>query len=315
MSNDNNSNSNRAGGAISAMAALSDGLADAVETIGASVLAVPGRGRGALASAVVWRPGVVVTAAHVFRRTPASIELVGPGGQAVAATAAGIDPSTDLAVFRLADERLPVVPRGDAATVRTGHLALLVGRSVHGDADASFGLVNRSGGEWRSWMGGRIDRLIRLDGGVHQGLSGGPVADASGRVYGIASAALSRHFGVVVPASTIDTVVDALLAGGRVSRGFLGISAQSVSTGSGDSAAPGLLITGLTEGGPAAQAGLLLGDIVLRVAGLAAESLHDLRHALADKVGQAVTLAVLRGGVPTELQVTVAAWPERAHRC
>jgi len=309
--NDDNSSPSQSGG----LAALSDGLADAVDRLGASVLAVPGRGRGALATAVVWRPGVVVTAAHVFRRAPSSIELVGDGGRAVPATAAGIDPSTDLAVFRLADTSLPAVPHGDAASVRTGHLALLVGRSVEGDASASFGMVNRSGGEWRSWMGGRIDRLIRLDGGVHPGLSGGPVADAAGQVYGVASAALSRHYGIVVPASTIDTVVDALLAGGRVVRGFLGIAAQSVSTGAGDAAATGLLITGLTEGGPAAKGGLMLGDIVLRVAGQAAESLHDLRHALADKVGQSVKVALLRGGVPTELAVDVIAWPERVHRC
>ena len=299
----------------SALAALSDGLADAVDRLGPGVLAVPGRGRGALASAVVWRPGVAVTVAHVFRRAPSSVELIGDGGRGVAATLAGLDPSTDLAVFRLADEALPAVAHGDASAVRAGHLALLVGRSLQGDASASFGLVNRSGGEWRSWLGGRLDRLIRLDGGIHPGLSGGPVADASGRVYGIASAALSRHYGIVVPASTIDSVVDALLASGRVARGFLGIAAQPVTAGSGDTATPGLLITGLTEGGPAAKAGLLLGDIVVRVADQAAESLHDLRHALADKVGQAVTVAVLRGGVPTQVQVTVAPWPERAHRC
>lgn len=309
MSNDNSS----AGGG--ALAALSDGLADSVERLGASVLAVPGRGRGALASAVVWRPGVAVTVAHVFRRAPASIELVGEGGRGVAATAAGLDPATDLAVFRLADQALPAVPLGDAAAVRAGHLALLIGRSVQGDLSASFGVINRSGGEWRSWLGGRLDHLIRLDGGVHPGLSGGPVADTNGRVYGIASAALSRHYGIVVPGSTIDSVVDALLAGGRVARGFLGIAAQSVTAGSGDAATPGLLITGLTDGGPAMKARVMLGDILLRVAGQPAGSLHALRHALADKVGQAVTVALLRGGVPTELQVVVAPWPERAQRC
>jgi S1-C subfamily serine protease len=311
MSDDDSNNSGS-----NALAALSDGLADTVDRLGVSVLAVPGRGRGALASAVVWRPGVAVTVAHVFRRAPASIELVGAGGRDVKATAAGLDPATDLAVFRLGDEALPAVPHGDAAAVRAGQLAVLIGRSLQGDPCASFGMINRSGGPWRSWLGGRLDRLIRLDGGVHPGLSGGPVADAAGRgVYGIASAALSRHYGIVVPASTVDTAVDALLAGGRVSRGFLGIAAQPVSAGSADAPAQGLLITGLTPDGPAAKAGVLLGDIVLRVADQPAESLQDLRHALADRVGQAVQVALLRGGVPTELSVVVAPWPERAQRC
>lgn len=307
--------SNQSSAPGDALAVLSDGLADTVERLGAAILAVPGRGRGALASAVVWRPGVAVTAAHVFRRPPASIELVGEGGRAVAATAAGLDPATDLAVFRLADDSLPAVPRGDAANVRAGQLALLVGRSLDGDLSASFGLVNHCGGPWRSWLGGRLDRLIRLDGGVHPGLSGGPVADARGQVYGVASAALSRHYGIVVPASSIDGVVDALLADGRVARGFLGIVGQPVTAGSAESPTPGLLIAGLAPDGPAAKAGVMLGDILVRVAGQAAESLPDLRDALAGRVGQAVTLALLRGGVPTELQAMVAPWPERARSC
>jgi serine protease Do len=301
---------------LGAFAAFSAALADAVERLGPSTLAVPGRGRGALASAVVWRPGIVVTVAHVFRRAPATLELLGPHGRTLAASAVGLDPSTDLAVFRLADAAAaPAAPTTDGAQVRTGALALLVGRSARGEASASFGLVNQAGGEWRSWLGGRLDRLIRLDGGVHPGLSGGPVADAEGRVFGIASAALSRHYGIVVPGSTVDTVVDALLAGGRVARAFLGISAQPVDTGSAEAPSQGLLITGLVPGGPAAQAGLLVGDILLAADGQSVDSLHALRHALAGHVGQAVPVSVLRGGVPTTLSLTVGEWPQRTHRC
>ena len=70
---------------------------------------------------------------------------------------------------------------GDAAPVRAGHIAIAVGRSGEGDTIASAGLVNRVGGPWQTWLGGSIDRLIRLDGGVYDGLSGAPVADAVGR--------------------------------------------------------------------------------------------------------------------------------------
>ncbi len=114
------------------------------------------------------------------------------------------------------------------APVRAGHFAIAVGRSGEGDTVASAGVVNRVGGPWQTWLGGAIDRLIRLDGGVYDGLSGAPVADADGAVIGVATAALSRSYGIVVPTSTVARVVDALLAHGRVARPWLGIGAQTV---------------------------------------------------------------------------------------
>lgn len=299
----------------SPLSAFSDALADAAARIGASVLALPGRRQGTLVSVTVWRPGIAVTAAHVLRRGPATLTLVAPGGGTVEASAVGIDFSTDLAVFRLPDETLPAVATVDAGGVRAGHLALLVGRSAQGEVSASFGVVNHSAGEWHSWLGGRLDRLIRLDGGVHAGLSGGPVADAAGRVYGIASAALSRHYGIVVPGATVDRVVDALLAGGSRERGFLGIAAQPVEAGSADAPQDGLLVTGLATDGPAARAGLLVGDIILSVGGRPAQGMHALRDALTGQVGQPVVLQLLRGGQRMELNVTVGEWPSAGRRC
>lgn len=297
-----------------ALGALSDALADAVDRIAASVLALPGRRQGTVASATIWRPGIVVTAAHVLRRGLPSLTLIGPGGVAIEASAVGIDYATDLAVFRLPDQALPALDPVDAGHVRAGHLALLVGRAAQGGPSASFGVINHSSGAWRSWLGGQIDRLIRLDGGVHAGLSGGPVADAAGRVFGVASAALSRHYGIVVPTATVERVVDALLAGGAVARGFLGIAAQPVQVGSAEAPQEGLLVTELAPDGPAARAGLLVGDIVLGVAGRAATDLHALRDALAGQVGKEVALELLRGGQRMGLAVSVGEWPRAERR-
>src|SRR6185437_4097793 len=112
-----------------------------------------------------WRDGVVVTAAHVFRRAPAATTLVGQGGATYEATLAGIDSSTDVAVFRVVGgAALRAIEVGDAAGLRAGHLAIAVGRGGDGDPLASAGLVNRAGGPWQTWLGGTIDRLIRLDG-------------------------------------------------------------------------------------------------------------------------------------------------------
>jgi len=293
--------------------AHSDRMAAIVDEVGTAALAVLGR-RGAIASAGVWRPGLVVTAAHVFRRTPAAVTLVGGEARSLAATLVGIDSSTDLALFRLADEGAARPLRGgEAAPVRAGHLAIAVGRGGEGDTIASAGIVNRVGGAWQTWLGGSIDRLIRLDGGVYEGLSGAPVADASGAVIGIATAALSRSYGIVVPKATVSRVVDALLANGRVARPWLGIGAQTVplpeSAGATAGERSGLLVTSLASGGPAERAGLLIGDIIVKAAESAAANLRDLRQALAAHVGRTVDLAILRGGAPLALQASVGEWP------
>jgi serine protease Do len=304
-----NSSSSEASAAMaSALAAHSQALAAIVDKLGASTLAVRGR-RHALASGVVWRDGIVVTAAHVFRRTPAAVTLVDAGSRSIEATLVGIDSSTDLAVFRIVgNSALPPATIGDAASVRAGHFALAVGRSGEGDAIASAGLVNRASGPWQTWLGGAVDRLIRLDGGVYEGLSGAPVADAGGAVIGIATSALSRHYGIVVPASTVSRVVEALLASGHVARPWLGVGAQPVPLPGGAGAAAGstgLLISALVPGGPAERGGLLIGDIVVRAAGAAAADLPALRAALASSVGKSAPLSILRGGEAKELQVEV----------
>jgi S1-C subfamily serine protease len=310
-----NSSNPASAAATSALVGHSQALAAIVDQLGASTLAVRGR-RHAVASAVVWREGIVVTAAHVFRRTPAAATLVGSEGSSLEATLVGIDSATDLAVFRLVGAAaLPAVTLGDAAGVRAGHFAIAVGRSGEGDAIASAGLVNRASGPWQTWLGGAVDRLIRLDGGVYDGLSGAPVADADGAVIGIATSALSRHYGIVVPASTVSRVVDALLASGHVARPWLGIGAQSVPLPAGSEAGSGLLISALVPGGPAERAGLLIGDIVVKVAGQPATDLPAMRAALASSVGQQATLAILRGGAARVLPIEVGERPAERRCC
>jgi S1-C subfamily serine protease len=297
----------------SPLAAHADALAALVQGVAASTFAVRGR-RGTLATAVVWQPGLVVTAAHVFRRAPAAITLVGAEGRTVEATLVGIDSSTDIALFRLAvGDASAFVPvaAGDAAGVRAGHFAVAVGRSGEGDPIASSGIVNRAAGAWQTWLGGSVDRLIRLDGGVYDGLSGAPVVDAHGVAFGIATAALSRSYGVVVPTSTVARVVAALLANGHVARPWLGIGAQPVPVAGETGAAAattGLLISSLAPGGPAERAGIKVGDAVLEVAGKKPSSLADLfrRIWLLGTPGVEVPLKLARNGSISEVKVRSA---------
>ncbi len=286
-------------------------LADAVDRVAPSVLCIGTRRRGA-ASAVAWKPGVVVTTASAVGHA-GRVHLVRPDGETVVGDVKGIDPSTDLAVLSAPSDALPVVERRLEPAVRVGDTVFAVGRDASGMVHASFGRVGAVGEAWRTWRGGQVDRLIRLDGGLYPGLVGSAVADAQGQVIGIASPALSRHHGIVLPVATVDRVSAALLAHGRIVRGFLGIATQPVAlsaamqAAAGTAARTGLLVAGLGDDGPAAQAGLIVGDIVVAVGGRDVPDIDALRAVLgAEQVGTRLRVQVLRGGQPIELAVEVA---------
>jgi S1-C subfamily serine protease len=292
--------------------ALSDALADLVDRTAPSVLALRGRGGRAIAAATVWRDGTLaVTAAHALRHSPAAVTLVGAGGVTVDATVVGTDASTDLALLRLPESR-PAIGLGDATAVRAGQIVVAVGRAGDGDPVASWGLVNRASGPWQTWLGGQIDRLIRLDGGLYEGLSGAPLVDAQGCVVGIGSAALLRSYGIVVPAPTVERIVDVLLAQGHVGRGFLGIAAQPATLPDGGG---GLLVTALRPDGAAQRGGLMVGDLIVRVGVSAVPTLQALRAALAGQPGRPVDIELMRGGVAQTLPVVVDEWPRQHRPC
>jgi S1-C subfamily serine protease len=138
------------------------------------------------------------------------------------------------------------------------------------------------------------------------------VADASGQAIGIATAALSRMHGVVVPVSTVDRVVAQLLERGRVAHGWLGIAVQPVRLSDAQAAtldiAPGagLLVTSVADGSPAAAAGVLLGDTLVAIGGARVGSVDELRDALGgDKIGARVRATLLRAGERTEVTIEV----------
>ncbi|HET7524985.1 MAG TPA: serine protease, partial [Burkholderiaceae bacterium] len=150
------------------------GLADAVERVAASVVGLATRRQRS--AALVWRAGVAVGSASALWRAH-GIAVVLPDGEQVDGTLRGSDPGTDLAVVSFADRGVPATVRDHAATVRVGDVVFAVGREPSGALQASFGHVAAVAGGWRTWRGGRVERLIRLDGGLYPGLAGAAVAD------------------------------------------------------------------------------------------------------------------------------------------
>lgn len=292
----------------SVLAQLSDALAAAVERAAASTVLVNAR-RRVPASGIVWADGVVVTADHVVERED-EITVGLPDGREVSATLAGRDPGSDLAVLRLTGSGGVAAERAPEGSARVGHLVLALGRPAPGGPMASLGVISAVGGPWRTFRGGQVDGYIRSDVTFYPGFSGGPLVDTSGRVVGINSSRLGRGAGLTVPAAAGGKVIETLLRQGRIRRGYLGIGSQPVRLPAALQARAGqetgLLVVTVEPGSPADRGGLLIGDIVVQMAGAAVRDTEELQAQLGpDRVGQATPIIVLRGGVPRELMVTV----------
>ena len=295
-----------------ALVALSNDLAGAVERAGRAVVSVHAR-RRIPSSGIHWRPGVVVAANHTVRRDEEITVTLGTG-ETVAATLAGRDAGTDLAVLRLAGGHAgaALAEAADDASLAVGRLVVAVGRPGEGGVTASLGIVSALGPEWRSWSGGRIDRFVRLDLAIYDGFSGGPLVDASGRVFGLNTSGLARGAAVTVPNATVERVAAQLLERGRVSRGYLGLAGQPVRLPaalrqalglSGESA---LLVVSVESGGPADAAGILLGDVLVSLDGTAVQEPADVLALLGpERVGKPMVARLVRGGAEITRTITV----------
>jgi S1-C subfamily serine protease len=266
---------------------LSNQMADAVERISPALVLVNGRRRHP-ASGVVYAQDLVLTADHVLERDE-DISILTHDGRTLAAELLGRDPASDLAVLRV--QGLGIEPAQQAASeARVGQLTLAVGRPSDEGANASLGIISAVGGPVRTRRGGMLERYVQTDAIPYPGFSGGPLIDTSGAVLGILTTGLAQH--------------------GRIRRGYLGISSQAVelpeSQRAGREQESGLLVVRVEEGSPAAQGGLLLGDILVGLDGQSIADIDDLQALLVgDRVGRAVPVEVIRGGTLQTVQVTI----------
>lgn len=287
---------------------LSNALADVVESAGASVVRVEAR-RRLPATGVIWTAdGLIVTASHVIEdddRLNAGL----PGGETVAAKLVGRDDTTDLALLRVEATGLKPASWAAIEDLRVGHLALALGRPGQ-TVQATLGVVSALGKEWRTHAGGVIDRYLQTDVVMYPGFSGGPLVSVAGQVIGLNSSALVRGVSITVPAPTVTRVAEALLAHGRVRRGYLGVGAQparlpeALARQLGQET--GLLLVSVEAGSPADRGGLTLGDTIVALNGQPVRHMDDLLAQLGgDVVGAAIPVKIVRGGQVQEMRVTV----------
>ena len=295
---------------VSMLQTLSDSLAGAAERVGRQVVAIGAR-RRIPSSGILWRDGVVVTAQHTIQRED-DIVITLPDGSTASATLVGRDPGTDLAALRIAPTKTSPVEVAPLDAIRVGSLVLALGRPGP-ELTAALGLVSAVGDAWRTWRGGRIDRFIRLDIGIYDGFSGGPLVDGEGRVLGVNTSTLLRGAPTAVPAATVNRVLDVLLEHGAVPTGYLGVGMQTVSL---SEQATGLMVVSVDRDGPAGRAGVLLGDVITAIDDDTVSDPADvLAHLDGDRVGKAAQLRLVRAGQPTTVSVTVGQRPTgRARR-
>jgi S1-C subfamily serine protease len=170
--------------------------------------------------------------------------------------------------------------------------------------------VSAVGPAWRTWRGGRLDRYIRLDLTLYPGSSGALVVNVSGEVLGVATPVLSRIAGVAIPAPNIDRSVEEILKRGRVARGYLGVGLQPVEI---SDHRKGLIVLSIEAGGPAAKAGVLIGDILVSLGGKSVEDTEDIQAALeGDAVGSPIEAVISRGGDSRNIAITIGERPVRS---
>lgn len=284
----------------------SEGLADAVERAGASIVTVSARRRYP-ATGIAWGEGLIVTSDHVIEDEE-HISVGLPNGEETRGELVGRDPGADLALIRVSAALTPA-EQAPERSARVGNLALAVGRPG-ANPQASLGVISAVSDRTLIRAGTQMQGTIRSDTTFYPGFSGGPLIDTAGRVLGM-NTSRSRVGNVTIGAATIATVATQLQAHGRIRRAYIGIGSQAVRvTGAGDQEV-GLLIVSVETDSPAAHAGLVVGDVLLGSEGTPITRAEELQAALGpERVGVTVKLQLLRGGAPHEVSATLGERPQ-----
>ena len=266
-----------------------------------------GMGSGVIVSA----SGYVLTNNHVVEGADL-IEVILDDRRRARAKVVGTDPDSDLAVLKIELERLPVMVLGDSDNLQVGDQVLAIGNPFGVGQTVTAGIVSALG---RNQLGiNTFENFIQTDAAINPGNSGGALVDANGNLLGINTAIYSRTggslgIGFAIPVSTAKQVLEGIVKDGRVTRGWIGVEpndlSPELSETFGVSARSGVIITGVLQGGPAAQAGIVPGDVIVAIDGAPVEDVTQLLSQVAAlKPGVAAPFSVQRKKQTLELSIT-----------
>ena len=265
--------------------------------------------------------GYVVTNHHVIEGAD-EIRVVLHGGDTLDAEVVGVDPDTDLALLKTsgADARLPAITLGRSGSLRVGDVVLAIGNPFGVGQTVTMGIVSATG---RNQLGiTAFENFVQTDAAINPGNSGGALVDAYGNLVGINTAIFSKSggnqgIGFAIPADMVRGTMQQLIEHGEVRRGWLGIAGQDVTPELAESFGlkdtEGVLISAVTDGGPADRAGVRPGDVLTRIDGDIVDSAFDLVNAVAARPpGTDVVLEGWRGSRPLQLMARLQARPPTA---
>jgi S1-C subfamily serine protease len=306
--------------------AYSNAVAGVADEVGPAVVRVDtrhgNRKGGGLGSGFIISPdGLIVTNSHVvngFRE----IRLADAEGRTTDAQLIGEDPDTDLALIRANAARdLPVAALGDSKRLVRGQLVVAIGNPLGFESTVTAGVISALGRSIRASTGRMIEDVIQTDAALNPGNSGGPLVSSSGEVIGVNTAIIRDAQGIcfAVAGNTARFVLGEIVRHGRVRRAYIGVSGETAPVprrhahSAGIANQTGAMLRSIDQAGPAAAAGLLRGDILVAVDGLAVTGVDDLIRLLnADRIGQSVTVSVLRLGKLRVFDVTPTERPPKA---
>ena len=262
----------------------------------------PSQPQAGLGSGVIVSPaGYILTNNHVIEEAD-EIEVILNDGRKSVAEVIGTDPETDLAILKVDLQDLPVITLGDSDRLSIGDQVLAIGNPFGVGQTVTSGIVSALG---RTQLGiNTFENFIQTDAAINPGNSGGALVDISGRLMGINTAIYSRSggsmgIGFAIPTSTAKNVLEAIVRDGQVTRGWIGVEPQDLTPelaqSFGLNTNVGVIITGVLQNGPAAQAGIRPGDVITGVAGRPVSNVAQLLSAVAALTpGTAARLDVVR---------------------
>jgi S1-C subfamily serine protease len=283
------------------------GFSAAVEAARSSTVRVH-RQRGWSTSGTVVAEDLVVTSQHALRNAD-DASIVDDQGAERSAQLVGTDAGSDIALLRVEGGGL-TPPRFAAHDgLQVGQFALALGRP--GKAiRASLRIIGLLSDEVQTPSGGRIERYIESDRGLPPGFRGGPLVDVEGQVIGMNTDALLRGCDLALPHATVSRVVAELVAHGRMRRAYLGVATQPLRLPAALRETlkqrSGALVVDLADNGPARDAGIRFGDVIVALDSIQVRGPRELAAALADRVGANVSVQYVRGGQVESVQLTLA---------
>lgn len=277
------------------------------------------QGQGIGSGVIVSADGYILTNNHVVAEAK-EIKVTVNDKREFDATVVGTDPKSDLAVIKIKGVPSGLRPAefGDSSKLRLGDVVLAIGNPLGVGQTVTMGIVSAKG---RADLGiTAYEDFIQTDAAINPGNSGGALIDTDGKLVGINTAILSRSggyqgIGLAIPSSMAQPIMETLKQSGKVSRGFLGVGIQDVdrdlATALKLSGPNGVLLTEVRAGGPAGKAGLLRGDVVMKVDGKVITSTGQFRNLIASSgAKKKVSLEIMRDGKPQSFAVELADLPE-----